>query len=380
MHLTIKIFLQQEKEYALYDLNNIVPNRTTSYNEVDVLKVGEHYDILTLGEHHLFPCIILSLIQTSFERFCINSEPPSILGVDATFNICDYNVTITTYKHLLLVKSNTEEHPVMIGPTIIHSHKTFDSYYTLPSNIVRFKPNAVNLKSFGTDEETNIHRAFTITFQKADHLLCSIHVKDNIVKQAKKLGMKENEVLWDIFGKISGETKIKGLVDCETEEEFEEMYEKISEKWKVKPNGPKFIEYFENFKKNSMKEKMLSSVRIKCGLGNPPEPYTQNANESINSMIKRSKESGKLTLKQTVKLMQDEVKKQEEKVKLALIGKGDWKLAKGYQQFFIIESKFYNMIPTQKKAEIDKFNTFLPDAEKQDTPRKSDIIQKKKIN
>ncbi|XP_057292435.1 uncharacterized protein LOC130621141 [Hydractinia symbiolongicarpus] len=128
------------------------------------------------------------------------------------------------------------------------------------------------------------------------------------------------------------------------------MYEKISEKWKVKPNGPKFIEYFENFKKNSMKEKMLSSVRIKCGLGNPPEPYTQNANESINSMIKRSKESGKLTLKQTVKLMQDEVKKQEEKVKLALIGKGDWKLAKGYQQFFIIESKFYNMISTQKES------------------------------
>lgn len=68
---------------------------------------------------------------------------------------------------------------------------------------------------------------------------------------------------------------------------------------------------------------MLSSVRIKCGLGNPPEPYTQNANESINSMIKRSKESGKLTLKQTVKLMQDEVKTQEEKVKLALIKKGE---------------------------------------------------------
>ncbi|XP_057306112.1 uncharacterized protein LOC130644494 [Hydractinia symbiolongicarpus] len=51
MHLTIKIFLQQEKEYVLYDLNNIAPNRTTSYNEVDVLKVGEHYDILTLGTH-----------------------------------------------------------------------------------------------------------------------------------------------------------------------------------------------------------------------------------------------------------------------------------------------------------------------------------------
>lgn len=81
-----------------------------------------------------------------------------------------------------------------------------------------------NFKSFGTDEETNIHRAFTTTFQKADHLLCSIHLKDNIVKKAKKFGTEKNEILCDIFDKISGETKIKGLVDCETEQEFEKRY------------------------------------------------------------------------------------------------------------------------------------------------------------
>ena len=67
---------------------------------------------------------------------------------------------------------------------------------------------------------------------------------------------------------------------------------------------------------------MLASVRTRCGLGNPPSSYNQNGNESINSMIKKTKKSGKLSLKETIKLIQQEVNWQEEKVKLALVGKG----------------------------------------------------------
>ena len=53
----------------------------------------------------------------------------SILDVDPTFNICDYNVL--TYNYPLLVDKTTNQHPVMIGPSIIHSNKTFESYFSL---------------------------------------------------------------------------------------------------------------------------------------------------------------------------------------------------------------------------------------------------------
>ena len=66
---------------------------------------------------------------------------------------------------------------------------------------------------------------------------------------------------------------------------------------------------------------MLASTREACGLGKPPEDYTQNSNESINSMVKRSKGPGKLSLKEGIQLLQSEVHKQEEKIKLALVGK-----------------------------------------------------------
>ena len=48
------------------------------------------------------------------ERFCAGNYCWSILGVDPTFNICDYYVTVSTYKHSLLVKNGTNEHPVMV--------------------------------------------------------------------------------------------------------------------------------------------------------------------------------------------------------------------------------------------------------------------------
>ena len=49
--------------------------------------------------------------------FCLDGSW-SILGVDPTLKICNYNVTVTTYKHPLLVAKATNQHPVMIGTSL----------------------------------------------------------------------------------------------------------------------------------------------------------------------------------------------------------------------------------------------------------------------
>ena len=67
---------------------------------------------------------------------------------------------------------------------------------------------------------------------------------------------------------------------------------------------------------------MLAEFREKWGLGSPPKDYNQNANETINSLIKRAKGLGKLSLEETIQLLQKEFRGQEENVKSALLGKG----------------------------------------------------------
>ena len=65
------------------------------------------------------------------ERFCTKNHNFRILTVYTTFNIGDYYVSITTYRHsMLLTKKEVE--PAMIGPALIHQKKTFASYYKLP--------------------------------------------------------------------------------------------------------------------------------------------------------------------------------------------------------------------------------------------------------
>ena len=168
------------------------------------------------------------------ERFGTRS-PFTVLGVDPTFNICDYNVTITTYRHPLLLVKNDNIHPVMLGPILIDTNKSFESYFTLPSTLIRLRPSYTSLKAFGTDGELNVYSAFKSCFNKAQHLLCWIHAKENIENKLSKLQVKDKNIyMEEIFGKTSGNIKIKGLLDCFEENEFLAEWKNLEEKWKKK--------------------------------------------------------------------------------------------------------------------------------------------------
>ena len=104
-----------------------------------------------------------------------------------------------TYKNPLLEVSGTDRSPVMIGLAITYAQKTFESYFTLPHNMLRHNRNIAQLKTFGTDAEVNAVHAFKTCFPNADHLLCWIHSKDNVKRRLaffyKKLYQR------DIWGK-----------------------------------------------------------------------------------------------------------------------------------------------------------------------------------
>ena len=193
-----------------------------------------------------------------------------------TFNLCDYNVTVTTYRHPLLL-SNTNVYPVMLGPVIIHSHKTYESYYTLPSNIIRFKPQLKNIFVVGTDHELNLYKALLDCFQAAIHLLCTIHIVDAIKREYDDLGINPDFCIQEIIGIKSGSIKMKGLIDATSTEEFKEIYSELRKKW-MEREGAKFAEYMDAHKKNKIKEDMRADIRTSCCLGDPPIEYDQNAN------------------------------------------------------------------------------------------------------
>ena len=102
------------------------------------------------------------------------------MTVDPTFFLGEFDVTVTTYRHLLLERRRTGNPPVFIGPSMIHYKKTYSTYLFFASTLVGLKPELSRLQYFGTDGEEALYEAFQREFPVSIHLQCFNHVRRNI--------------------------------------------------------------------------------------------------------------------------------------------------------------------------------------------------------
>ena len=95
-------------------------------------------------------------------RFCCDPFRFCIFGVDPTFNLGDFSVTPTVYRHLLLEDPKTSQSPLLLGPMLVHYHKHFRSYHYLFSTLVGLNPKVSAIQATGTDGE----KCLVVTFNK----------------------------------------------------------------------------------------------------------------------------------------------------------------------------------------------------------------------
>ena len=167
---------------------------------------------------------------SDLERFCTSSHH-MVLSVDPTFNLGDFDETVTTYRHLMLTNSSGN-HPVMMGPLFIHQCKKFNTYHFFASSLVGLRPALTNLQPFGTDREQALSNAFQTVFTRAKHLRCFLHFKNNLEDRLKKLSLTKsvrNEFLGDVFGNPTEFEE--GLVDAEDEDCYEASLCSLQRVW-----------------------------------------------------------------------------------------------------------------------------------------------------
>lgn len=146
--------------------------------------------------------------------FCTNPAKNAIFGVDPTFNLGKFNVTVSCYSNLKVVDRVTGVHPTMIGPLLLSQTKTFDSYNCFFSKIVSLNKETRNILAFGTDGEEELFRAMKYCFPKAIHLRCFSHFKDNCREQLRSSNIPEveqKELLYDVFGQRTGDVWEEGI-------------------------------------------------------------------------------------------------------------------------------------------------------------------------
>lgn len=317
--------------------------------------------------------VVLSCDRTlnNLVRFCTNPMLPSVVSFDPTFSLGAFDVTVTTYKHPLLVFRNPQEHssphPNLLGPILIHQRKQFSNYQYFTSTLVGLRPSLRNLTAFGTDGEAALVQACSSQFPSAVHLRCWLHFKDNLRNKLERdLRLPRNvaqEFIADVLGVAT--TLERGLADAADEDAFAAQLISLREVWDERESQctneePVFYQWFQVHCADTVRETMLRSVRQLAGLGLPPTPFYTNAVESINSLLKLRTDYKKQELTTFVIKLKELVEAQFAEVDRAIAGMGDYEVAKEYPNFQYSAARWCTMSEDQRKRVLQRFQSADP--------------------
>ena len=102
---------------------------------------------------------------------------------------------------------------------------------------------------------------------------------------------------------------------------------------------------------------MLWPIREECGLGCPPEPFTTNASESINAVLKNKLDYLKSELPNFVEKIREVVNEQQRELERAVIGRGKYQLQQQYKFLEVPENKWFRMSLQQRKDHLSKLQS-----------------------
>ena len=299
-------------------------------------------------------------------RFCTSSVTEfCVLTIDPTFSLGEFDVTPITYRNLLLTTRRSNTFPIFLGPMLVHYRKTFAAYLFFASTLVGLCPPLQGVRAFGTDGEQALAEAFAHEFRFSQHLTCFIHVRRNIKDKCNEFHIPadvSHRILDDIFWAKRESVFIEGLVDAFGDADFQRKLDDVTASWHdcslpstANMNG--FVEWFVANKSHVIRDSMLKPVMEECGLGSPPEPFTTNASESANAMLKRKLDYKRSELPIFIDKVKELVHEQQRELEKAVIGRGKYQLKEEYRHLEINESRLFLMSQDQRKAHLGKLQS-----------------------
>ena len=202
-------------------------------------------------------------------------------------------------------------------------------------------------------------------------MTCFIHVRRNVKDKLHECNVPTQvgtDIMDDIFGKRLGSDYIKGLVDASDTIDFQEKMQRVVETWRniaipSSANMDRFVTWFVEHKAPVIRDSMLQSVREECDLGLPPTPFTTNACETANSMLKNQTKHKRSEMLEFLQKLKDLICEQEREMERSIVGRGKYELRPQYQAFQVPERKWFVMTVSQREHHLKKFaNAALSDA------------------
>lgn len=298
------------------------------------------------------------------QKFCCNEEGPNTpFCVDMTFNLGNFYVVVTTYRHLQLVTKRSDKEPVILGPVMLCMKKDRATYQSLFQKIISHCPDIKHsLKAYGTDAENALRQALELEFPFTVGFICRTHIVRNLEHKLKSELFLSNKFFRMIIADIFGNKTQEGLVHCKSRQEYDLLLSKLQVKWdreeiieqkkNGKEQGAKASKYFMKNKADVVyrycRGQALSDAGIEVDI------FDNNDPESINSLIKKWEANEKkdiATFVTDIKALHD---KQRHDVKGAFCGiSGLYTIKEEYEEF-AASTDFWDLDQVGKKKYLDK--------------------------
>lgn len=162
-----------------------------------------------------------------------------------------------------------------------------------------------------------------------------------------------HQFIKDVFERDSG------LVDCLTDESFEERLCELEAIWKfreieaTKTTEPKFYSWFCKYKKDLIRNTMRLPLRISSGLGFAH--FTTNANESLNSKLKQRTNYKECELPAFCDLLRKMANEQKTDTERSIIDVGPYQIRNEYLEYLQPASKWYKLSESTRKRMATSF-------------------------
>ena len=119
-------------------------------------------------------------------RFCnMASNEFTVLGIDRTFDLSSMFATVTVFKQLDLFRSRTSDNPIMLGPILLSTDATEETYRYFFTHL-KWKLHNEELQGvmlndsnfiLGSDQEKALINAMKSVFPDSTRFVCVYHIR-----------------------------------------------------------------------------------------------------------------------------------------------------------------------------------------------------------
>ena len=282
----------------------------------------------------------------------------SVLCVDTTFNLCPYWVTDCTYTNQRLI-TNSGNHPIFLGPSIIHFEKDEIIFRRFISEMCCFEPKIQEIKCIGTDLERAFFNGFSSQLPSLKLLLCVRHLHQNDKRKLTEMNAKNSaEILADIYGRHYGSIKEYGLADSKDSTDLSIRLRSLKEKWEEL--CPRFYEWFCKNRQSLFETGVIESARENTQINSL---FYNNNVETEHFVEKKEQSFKKGDIKEVIDTMKALTERQQTHEVMALYGSGPFKLAKEFKKFQKDSVVWHSLSEKDRRRHVEKFRAYKPTLE-----------------